>query len=102
MGFPYNGISTQSAGVTGYRLTGWQVVSSPFGATRKSVPGKAGLADFVPADGERYIDVACNVYPQKTFAGMAASFTWIGRRHGSTLRREQNSLYWTMCLTGIL
>ena len=70
MGFQYNGISSQSMNIKA-RLTGWQMVPS-LRSNTETVPGKAGLADFGADSGERYIDVACNVYPQKTFADMVA------------------------------
>ena len=54
-------------------LTGWQLVPT-LRSNTDTVPGKAGLADFGADSGERYIDVACNVYPQKTFADMVAGF----------------------------
>ena len=43
-------------------LTGWQMVPT-LRSNTETVPGKAGLADFGADSGERYIDVACNVYP---------------------------------------
>ena len=89
MGFQYNGITSQSMSVKAH-LTGWQMVPT-FGAIRKLSPGKAGLADFGADSGERYIDVACNVYPQKTFADMGGDFG-SGGRHGSTLRRGTKQL----------
>src|SRR5699024_12409016 len=52
-------------------LTGWQMVPT-LRSNTETVPGKAGLADFGADSGERYIDVACNVYPQKTFADVVA------------------------------
>ena len=70
MGFQYNGISSQSMNIKA-RLTGWQMVPT-LRSNTEIVPGKAGLADFGADSGERYIDVSCNVYPQKTFAGLVA------------------------------
>ena len=70
MGFQYNGISSQSMNIKA-RLTGWQMVPA-LRSNTETVPGKAGLADFGADSGERYIDVSCNVYPQKTFAGLVA------------------------------
>ena len=70
MGFQYNGITSQSMSVKDH-LTGWQMVPT-LRSNTETVPGKAGLADFGADSGERYIDVACNVYPQKTFADMVA------------------------------
>ena len=70
MGFQYNGITSQSMSVKAH-LTGWQMVPT-LRSNTETVPGKAGLADFGADSGERYIDVACNVYPQKTFADMVA------------------------------
>ena len=70
MGFQYNGITSQSMSIKAH-LTGWQMVPS-LRSNTETVPGKAGLADFGADSGERYIDVACNVYPQKTFADMVA------------------------------
>ena len=70
MGFQYNGISSQSMNIKA-RLTGWQRVPT-LRSNTEIVPGKAGLADFGADSGERYIDVSCNVYPQKTFAGLVA------------------------------
>ena len=72
MGFQYNGITSQSMSVKAH-LTGWQMVPT-LRSNTETVPGKAGLADFGADSGERYIDVACNVYPQKTFADMVAIF----------------------------
>lgn len=68
MGFLYNGISSQSMKVRAH-LTGWQVVPS-LRSNTETVPGKAGLADFGADGGERYIDVSCNIFPQKTFTDM--------------------------------
>lgn len=70
MGFQYNGITSQSMNIKAH-LTGWQMVPS-LRSNTETVPGKAGLADFGADSGERYIDVACNVYPQKTFSDMVA------------------------------
>ena len=70
MGFQYNGISSQSMNIKA-RLTGWQMVPA-LRSNTETIPGKAGLADFGADSGERYIDVSCNVYPQKTFAGLVA------------------------------
>lgn len=70
MGFLYNGISSQSMKVKAH-LTGWQV-SPTLRSNTETVPGKAGVADFGADSGERYIDVNCNVYPQKSFADMVA------------------------------
>ena len=70
MGFSYNGISSQSMKIRAH-LTGWQV-SPALRSNTETVPGKAGLADFGTDSGERYVDVSCNVYPQKTFTDMVA------------------------------
>ena len=70
MGFSYNGISSQSMKIRAH-LTGWQV-SPALRSNTETVPGKAGLADFGADSGERYVDVSCNVYPQKTFTDMVA------------------------------
>ena len=53
-----------------YRLADGSPAFEQYG----NFPGKAGLADFGADSGERYIDVSCNVYPQKTFAGLVAVF----------------------------
>lgn len=70
MGFLYNGISSQSMKVRAH-LTGWQTVPT-LRSNTETVPGKAGLADFGADSGERYIDVSCNIFPQKTFTDMVA------------------------------
>lgn len=70
MGFLFNGISSQSMKVKAH-LTGWQV-SPSLRSNTETVPGKAGIADFGADSGERYIDVSCNIYPQKTFTDMVA------------------------------
>ena len=70
MGFSYNGISSQSMKIRAH-LTGWQV-SPTLRSNTETVPGKAGLADFGADSGERYVDVSCNVYPQRTFTDMVA------------------------------
>ena len=53
------------------RLTGWQASPSVRSNT-ETVPGKPGLADFGADSGERYIDISCNVFPQKTFAALVS------------------------------
>ena len=70
MGFQYGGISSQSMKVKA-RLTGWQASPSVRSNT-ETVPGKPGLADFGADSGERYIDISCNVFPQKTFAALVS------------------------------
>lgn len=65
MGFQYDGVHSQTMKIKA-RLTGWQVVPS-LRSNTETVPGKAGLADFGADSGERYIDVSCNIYPQKNF-----------------------------------
>lgn len=68
MGFQFNGISSQTMKIKA-RLTGWQA-SPPVRSNTETVPGKPGVADFGANSGERIIDVSCNVYPQRTFAGL--------------------------------
>lgn len=70
MGFQYGGVSSQSMKVKA-RLTGWQASPSVRSNT-ETVPGKPGLADFGADSGERYIDISCNVFPQKTFAALVS------------------------------
>lgn len=70
MGFQYGGVSSQSMKVKA-RLTGWQA-SPPVRSNTETVPGKPGLADFGADSGERYIDISCNVFPQKTFAALVS------------------------------
>lgn len=70
MGFLYGGISSQSMKVKA-RLTGWQA-SPPVRSNTETVPGKAGLADFGADSGERYIDISCNIRPQKDFAALVS------------------------------
>lgn len=70
MGFLFNGVSSQSMKIRAH-LTGWQV-SPTLRSNTETVPGKAGLADFGADSGERYIDVSCNIYPQKTFTDVVA------------------------------
>lgn len=68
MGFQFGGFSSQSMKIKA-RLTGWQA-SPPVRSNTETVPGKPGVADFGADSGERQIDVSCNVYPQRTFAGL--------------------------------
>lgn len=68
MGFYFGGIFSQTMGIKA-RLTGWQASPSVRSNT-ETVPGKAGVADFGADSGERYIDVSCNIYPQRTFASL--------------------------------
>lgn len=70
MGFQYGGISSQSMKVKA-RLTGWQASPSVRSNT-ETVPGKPGLADFGADSGERYIDISCNIFPQKDFASLVS------------------------------
>lgn len=70
MGFQYGGVSSQSMKIKA-RLTGWQASPSVRSNT-ETVPGKPGLADFGADSGERYIDISCNVFPQKTFAALVS------------------------------
>ncbi len=70
MGFQYGGVSSQAMKVKA-RLTGWQASPSVRSNT-ETVPGKPGLADFGADSGERYIDISCNVFPQKTFAALVS------------------------------
>lgn len=65
MGFQYNGVHSKTMKIKAH-LTGWQVVPS-LRSNTETVPGKAGLADFGADSGERYIDVSCNIYPQRNF-----------------------------------
>ncbi len=65
MGFQYNGVHSQTMKIKAH-LTGWQVVPT-LRSNTETVPGKAGLADFGADSGERYIDVSCNIYPQRNF-----------------------------------
>lgn len=70
MGFLYNGISSKEMKIRA-RLTSWQVVPA-LRNSLETVPGKAGVADFGADSGERYLDVACSVYPQRDFAALVA------------------------------
>jgi len=84
MGFIYNGISSQSMKIKA-RLTNWQ--ASP--ALRNSfvaVPGKPGVADFGSSIAEKIITVRCNIYPQRSFAGLVSALDdmaeWLNPEHG--------------------
>lgn len=70
MGFQFDGISSRSMKIKA-RLIGWQL-SPTLRSNTETVPGKPGLADFGADSGERYIDVSCNVYPQRNFAALVA------------------------------
>lgn len=68
MGFQFDGISSRTMKIKA-RLTGWQV-SPTLRSNTETVPGKPGLADFGADSGERYMDVSCNIYPQRNFAAL--------------------------------
>lgn len=70
MGFIFNGVSSQSMKIKA-RLTDWQA-SPPLRNSLLAIPGKPGVADFGASTAQRTIAVRCNVFPQRTFAGLVA------------------------------
>lgn len=84
MGFIYNGVSSKSMKITA-RLTDWQA-SPSLRNSLIAIPGRAGVADFGAVTGERMIPVRCNVFPQRTFAGLVAVLDsvaeWLNPEYG--------------------